>query len=74
MLTPQQQQLLSGMLGGLGGQAQDAMSSFLQPMDKERMDDIFQQSYVDPAMQTFEQQMVPAIQQRFADANAGSSF
>jgi len=73
MLTPQQQQLLSGMLGGLGGQATEALGSFLQPMDKGQMDDIFQKSYVDPAMQTFEQQMLPAIQQRFADANAGSS-
>jgi len=61
------------MLGGLGGQAQETFQQFLQPMDKGQMDDIFQQAYVDPAMQSYEQQVLPAIQQRFTDANAGSS-
>lgn len=42
-------------------------------MGQEQMDEIFQKSYVDPAMQTFEQQIVPGIQQRFTDANASSS-
>lgn len=37
------------------------------------MDEIFQKSYVDPAMQTYQQQVLPSIQQRFVDANAGAS-
>jgi len=73
MLTPEQQQQLSGMLQGLGPQAMETFNQFLQPMGQEQMDDIFQKSYVDPAMQSYEQQVLPAIQQRFADANAGSS-
>jgi len=34
---------------------------------------MFQQSVVGPAMQTYEQQLLPALQQRFVDANANSS-
>lgn len=73
MLTPEQQSLLSGALTGLGPDAMSTFGSFLQPMGQEQMQDVFQQAYVDPAMMAFEQQMVPAIQQRFTDANAASS-
>jgi len=50
-----------------------SMSGFLQPQGPEGYEEMFQQYYVDPAMQSFNQQVMPAIQQRFADANAGSS-
>lgn len=73
MLTPEQQSLLSGALTGLGPDAMSTFGSFLQPIGQDQMQDIFQQSFVDPAMQTFEQQIVPGIQQRFTDANASSS-
>lgn len=73
MLTPEQQALYSSFITGLGPQAQETFGNFLQPMGKEEMDEVFQKSYVDPAMQTFEQQIVPGIQQRFTDANAASS-
>ncbi len=73
MLTPQQQQLFSQFLGGLGPQAQQALGGALQPTSPEDMEAMFQKSYVQPAMQTFEQQVVPGIQQRFADVGAGSS-
>ncbi len=36
-------------------------------------EDQFQQGVVQPAMKTYEQDIMPAIQQRFTDANAGSS-
>jgi len=50
-----------------------SLGGFLQPQGPEGYQDMFQQMYVDPAMQTFEQQVLPSIQQRFTDANAGSS-
>lgn len=34
---------------------------------------MFQQGVVDPAMRQYENQILPSIQQRFVDANAGSS-
>ncbi len=34
---------------------------------------MFQKGVVDPSMRTYEQQVLPGIQQRFTDANAGSS-
>ena len=34
---------------------------------------MFQQTTIDPALQALQQQILPAIQQRFADANASSS-
>jgi len=49
------------------------MQQFLQPQGVEDYQDVFQQTYVDPAMQAMQQQIIPGIQQRFTDANAGSS-
>jgi hypothetical protein len=73
LLNPQQQQLFSSTLGQIGPQFQQAFGSFLQEQSPEQLQDIFQQSYVQPAQKVFEQQFLPAIQQRFVDANAGSS-
>jgi hypothetical protein len=73
MLTPEQEQLFSSLLTGLGPQAQQTLGGFLQPQSQQDMEATFQKAYVDPAMQTFEQKTIPAIQQRFVDANAGAS-
>ena len=64
---------LNQAIQGLGPEAQQAFQQFLQPYDQEQFQGLFQQAFIDPAMQTFEQQTLPAIQQRFVDANAGSS-
>ena len=71
--TQQQTDFLNQLLGSLGPQAQEAYQQFLQPYDADQFQDLFQQSFVDPAMMQFEQQVLPAIQQRFVDAGAGSS-
>ena len=75
MLTPQQQQFLGGALGGpeMGQQAGAAYQQMLQPYDPKQYEDVFQKSIVDPAMQQYQRQVLPAIQQRFVDADAGSS-
>ena len=54
-------------------QAQGAYGEFLQPYDPEQFQGLFQQAFIDPAMQTYEQQVLPSIQQRYIGANAGSS-
>ncbi|NGX36864.1 MAG: hypothetical protein K1000chlam2_00009 [Chlamydiae bacterium] len=70
LLSPEQQQFLQGLgLPGLGEQAGQAYSDLLQPPSQ----DLFQRSVVDPAMQQYEQRVLPAIQQRYVDENAGSS-
>lgn len=73
MLTPEQQQLYSQALGQLGPDFLGGLGQFLQPQGVEDYQQVFQQTYVDPAMQAYERQVLPSIQQRFADANAGSS-
>lgn len=61
------------MLGGVGGQAGQAYQQFLQPYSPEQYQDVFNKAVVDPTMKQYNQQVVPAIQQRFVDANAGAS-
>ena len=68
-MDPSQLKFLQQLLPALTGQAQGAYSDLLQPYSEE----MFQQSVVDPAMKTYEQQMLPQLQQQFVDANANSS-
>lgn len=73
-LVPQESSdFLQQLLVGMGPQAQETLMGFLQGADPSQMQDQFQQMFVDPAMLTYEQQVLPAIQQRFVDAGAGSS-
>lgn len=60
-------------MGQTAGQAGSAYNEFLQPYDPAQYEDIFKKSVVDPTMQQYNQQIIPGIQQRFVDANAGSS-
>ncbi len=73
LMTQQQTDFLNQVLQGQGPQAGAAYQQFLQPYDPSQFQDLFQQAFIDPAMQVYEQQALPAIQQRFVDANAGSS-
>ncbi len=68
--SPEQSNFINQILGQLTGQGAGAYGDILDPGD---FDDLFQKAYVDPAMQTFEQQTIPAIQSSFGAANAGSS-
>ncbi len=69
LMTPEQMQFLNSLISGLGSQSQDALSGLLRGYDE----DLFQKGVVDPSMRTYQQQILPAIEQRFVDANAGSS-
>lgn len=56
-------------MGDISPEASSAFGNLLEPYSEE----LFQSSVVDPAMKTYEQQMLPQLQQRFVDANASSS-
>jgi len=68
-LTPEQKKFLSDALGGTG-MAGGAYSQFLNPQNYEQQ---FQEMLVEPTTRAYLQQVVPGLQQRFVDANAGSS-
>ena len=72
MLTQEQRNLLQQILSQVGDDATSLIGQLLQPQG-EATQEVFQQTYVEPAMQALNQQIAPAIQQRFADANASSS-
>ena len=73
MLTKEQNKFLKQALGGQGKAVSSAYKDFLKPYDPKQYQDVFQKSVVDPTMLNYNQQVLPAIQQQFADANAGSS-
>lgn len=68
--TQAQQELLNSILAQAGPGLAQAYQQQLQP---GAFQDVFQQAVVDPAMMAYEQQALPAIQQRFVDVGAGSS-
>lgn len=72
-MTPEQEGFLQQIFGQLGQPGVETLGQFLQPYDPEQFQGLFQQAFIDPALLSYEQQVLPAIQQRFVDANAGSS-
>lgn len=75
LMNPQQMQILSQILQqpGLGQQFGQNVSNLLTPQGPEAYQEAFQKGVVDPAMMQYQQRVLPSIQQRFIDANAGSS-
>ena len=73
MLTPEQSQVLSSTVSQLGPSFTQNLGNLMGGTSQEDMQKIFQQTYVDPAMMQLERNILPAVQQRFTDANAGSS-
>jgi hypothetical protein len=45
----------------------------LQGFDSTQLMDFYQKGLVNPTIQTYQEQVLPSIQERFIDANAGSS-
>ena len=58
LLTPQQQQFLSGQMQGV---------------DQGQFDDMFQKSFVDPAQQTMQRQIIPGIKEQFMGMDESGS-
>lgn len=63
--------LRSILTGGMGEQAGQAYQQFLQ--GPEGYEDMFQKAFVDPAMKVQQEQILPGIQQKYVDQEAGSS-
>ena len=74
MLLPEQQQFFKGALGGgLGEQAGQMFQQYLQPQSQDDLQSAFQKGVVDPQLKTYQQDILPAIQERFVGQNASSS-
>jgi len=71
--SPEQSNFINQNLQNANQSSQNAYNQFLQPYDSKQFQDLFQKSFVDPAMRVYDQQVVPGIQERFGNANAGSS-
>ena len=61
-MGPQQQQQASG-----------AYSDFLQPYNQEGFQDLFQTSFVDPAQQALQRQIIPGIKESFLGMDESGS-
>lgn len=61
-MGPQQQQLVSG-----------AYSDFLQPYNQEGFQDLFQKSFIDPAQQALQQQIIPGLKESFLGVDESGS-
>lgn len=53
--------------------ANNALMQLLQGFDQTKLMDFYQKGLVNPSIQTYQEQILPSIQERFIDANAGSS-
>lgn len=73
LLTPQQNNFLSGTLGQTEGSTNNALMQLLGGFNPDQLMDYYQKGLVDPTLQTYNEQVLPSIQQRFVDSNAGSS-
>lgn len=68
-MDPQQQQLLSQLLGGLGAPAGAGLQGLMQLLSGEP--GAFE-AFEAPAMRQFEEQIVPGIAERFSGAGGGA--
>jgi len=57
LLTPEQQKYL--------GQAMGGYSQMAQPQDQQQFQDMFQKSFIDPAQQAMQRQIIPGIKEQF---------
>lgn len=75
LMTKEQQKLLKNALGGVGGDIGNVLMQLLQGGEGQggSFEDQFQKGVVDPTMQMYQQDILPALEQRYADAGAGSS-
>lgn len=76
LLTHDQRKFLGNILKDSRRPAQKSYLDLLkkpQYPDEQFLLDSFQKGIADPLMQNYNQQILPSIQQRFVDANAGSS-
>jgi hypothetical protein len=84
-ITPEQQQLLQSLIGKIQGggydmqqnplyqQSTTALQPAMQGFDLTRTTEAFQKQVADPALQQFQQNILPMIQERYISQGAGDS-
>lgn len=74
-MTKEQEKLLKKTLGGVSGDFGNVLMQLLQGGEGQdgSFEDQFQKGVVDPAMKTYNQDILPGLEQRYSDAGAGSS-
>jgi len=74
LLTPQQQSYLSQGLNPQNAQAAgQAYNQFLQPYNPEMFGELFQKSFVDPAQQQLQRNIIPTIKESFMGMDESGS-
>lgn len=74
LLTPEQQQFLSSILGpGISGQAGQAFQQLLGGTDPQQFEEMFQKSIVEPSVQDFQRKVVPGIKEQFLGLDESGS-
>ena len=73
LLTPEQQQFLSGTLGSQDGAAQQAYGDFLKPYQPEEFESFYQQSFIDPAQKALKEQIIPGLKEQFLGLDESGS-
>jgi Chaperone of endosialidase len=73
LLTPEQKQFLSGILGPNAGQASQAYGQMLQPYNPEQFQDFYQKSFIDPAQQVLQRQIIPGLKENFLGLDESGS-
>ena len=74
LMTKEQRNILKNVLGESGGDLSNVLQELLNPQGTSgTFDDQFQQGVVEPSMQMYNQDILPALEQRYADIGAGSS-
>lgn len=71
-MTKEQAKLLKNALGNVKGDFSKTLLGLLSP-EGAGFEDQFQQGVVEPALQTYQQDILPALEQRYSDIGAGSS-
>ena len=73
LLSPEAQQFLSSILGGQGGNAQGAYNDFLKPYSADQFQNFYQKSFIDPAQQALQRQVIPGIKENFLGLDESGS-
>ncbi len=73
-MTKEQSKFLKKTLGNVGGDFSNVLMQLLNPQEQgQQFEDQFQKGVVQPTMQTYQQDILPSLEQRYSDVGAGSS-